>query len=822
LRRKLTALVDSRVSARGFPLSTAHRALHNGGGMELLQDLRRDPFRAWLAAFALLYAILAGLKTVADYDLGWQLATGRYIVQNRVIPSTDVLSYTAKGNEWIYPPLSGVLLYGVSLLGRWQTLSWLNALACAGTVALLLVRGSRLSALLAILAVPAIDYRTVARAEMFTTVLFAAFAGILWRHYLGERTPLWLLPALMVLWVNLHTGFAAGLALLAGYFLLELLEWPVAARREAAWARLRRAAPWCGLTVLATLLNPWGYRIYETLLRQNQAGELHDSFIGEWSAVRLNSAVIHQFLNLRGSESGDWWLLLAAVCAAAFTLLRGRLGPSLWLAGAAYLSLTHIRFQALFAILVVTVVGSLPGALPDGREMFTAGPLRSAVAWWNSLRAKAGRNAFAFAILTAAILLVGIRSYDLVTDRHYIVQGQVSLFGTGPSWWYPERAADFLLREKLPGHVFNDFDVGGYLSWRLGPQYSVYVDGRYLPFGTSFLLHKNSLMALPPDSPEWQEEADHWNINVVFFSLSRYGELTNAPLTSFCSSRSWKPVYLDDVAVIFLRDRPENEAWLRRLTLDCRTAPLPPPLLFSNPWRARAELFQFYSNAGSIFYVLSRDAEAAAAFDSAYQLFPKDPNLHLIRGQFFEATGRRPEAEQEYRTSINLGETDTAWYTLGRLYASERRFAEAAQAIEESAALSPRDYDRYRVLGQVYLAMNDPQRALAAFDRAERRSPFEKGASVLGLEFHARLAEGRARAWRALGDLPRGQQYADQAVRLTPDNASRWLLLADLYAAQGKTDLATQARRHAEALAAPGRSRDAAPSPAPTNPPHSP
>ncbi len=35
-------------------------------------------------------ALCAGLHTVADYDMGWQLATGRYVVQHHQIPSTDV------------------------------------------------------------------------------------------------------------------------------------------------------------------------------------------------------------------------------------------------------------------------------------------------------------------------------------------------------------------------------------------------------------------------------------------------------------------------------------------------------------------------------------------------------------------------------------------------------------------------------------------------------------------------------------------------------------------------------------------------------------
>ena len=49
----------------------------------------------FLCLVALGYALLAGLRTVTDWDLGWQLATGRWVVQHHHIPSTDVFSYTA-------------------------------------------------------------------------------------------------------------------------------------------------------------------------------------------------------------------------------------------------------------------------------------------------------------------------------------------------------------------------------------------------------------------------------------------------------------------------------------------------------------------------------------------------------------------------------------------------------------------------------------------------------------------------------------------------------------------------------------------------------
>ena len=63
-------------------------------------------------AIALVYAFAAGLKTIAHFDLGWQ-----WIVEHHQIPSTEVFTYTAAGQPWIYPVGSGLLFYGLYLLG---------------------------------------------------------------------------------------------------------------------------------------------------------------------------------------------------------------------------------------------------------------------------------------------------------------------------------------------------------------------------------------------------------------------------------------------------------------------------------------------------------------------------------------------------------------------------------------------------------------------------------------------------------------------------------------------------------------------------------
>jgi hypothetical protein len=104
---------------------------------------------------------------------------------------------------------------------------------------LLLRRGSAFTAAIAIVAIPLIAERTGPRAEMFTVILFAAYLSILWQNYQSGRARLWLLPLLMIAWVNLHLGFIAGLALIVGFIGLELLE--ILSSAEQTECRCRQA-----------------------------------------------------------------------------------------------------------------------------------------------------------------------------------------------------------------------------------------------------------------------------------------------------------------------------------------------------------------------------------------------------------------------------------------------------------------------------------------------------------------------------------------------------------------------------------------------------
>lgn len=743
--------------------------------------------RRWFYALGLLavvYAFLAGMHTVSDFDLGWQMATGRWVVQHHHVPSVDVLSFTAQGQPWIYPVGAGLIFYAAFLLGGFALISWIGALACCGTVALLLRRGSAASAGIAIIGVPLIAYRTTPRADMFTVVLFAAFLSLLWENYRTARARLWLLPLLMVAWVNLHFGFSSGLGLIAAYVLAELLEAPFGeARRHAAMQRLRRAWGWFACTAMVTLINPWGWGIYRALLRQQRANSVQQFWISEWSPISLRWSAVSSALALRETKGAIYLMLVIAVVAGLLALLRTQLGAAILLLGSIYPAVQFVRMAAVFTCIVVVVGGPvLSWAIEGLGSRIRPAPIRLSATW-------------ATVVLLAALAL--LRCVDLVTNRQYFGSDEGS-FGAGLSLFFPVRAAEFIQHENLPGEIFNTYDQGGFLTWKLGPERLVYIDGRDTLFGVSRIEMSSALLMDDSDSVAWQQQVDRYNINTIFLPLGGY---YNKPklqrLEDFCVSKAWSPVYLDEVSAVFVRRTPQTEELIRRFPVDCAAAPLPREA----PGPSRAQTFTAWKNAALVLAALGRNSEALAATDKAFSIFPDNALLHWNRAEVLFSMGRLSESEQEYLAAIAISPSSFAWASLASSYLKRGRVSAAVEAMKRTAELSDRPYLTLADLGDIYLRIRQPDDALQAFDEAVQKAPKDIDKADDGF-FHFRIAQGRANAWAALGDLKRATVYEEEAVRIFPKAPQPLKGLAQLYQLQGRTEDADRARERAAKLTA--------------------
>jgi hypothetical protein len=731
-----------------------------------------------LCLVALAYALLAGLRTVTDWDLGWQLATGRWIVQHHQIPSIDVLSYTAPGQPWIYPVGSGIIFYAVYQIGNWVLLSWLGAAVCVGTVALLLRRGSAVSAALAILAVPRIALRSTPRAEVFTMLLLAAFLTLLWQHYETGRARLWLLPLLMVAWVNLHPGYVVGLAMLAGYVVLEALDmlWPK--RRAAAQEHLARAWPWLLATLAATLVNPWGWKIHSWALDFLAPVASQSQWIAEWAAPTLNWRTVVGGLSFT-SPNYFVLLLLVVVIAIPAALLQRRLGAAVLLAGATYFGIRHLRLQALFSVMVVVIAGAV---------------LTPALRWLGSKLDGRIRSILSVGACGFLTILVCVWSSGLITNRVYLGETDIASFGTGLGWWFPEGAAAFLERENIPGQIFNSYSEGGFIAWRLGTKYRDYIDGRGAPFGKDLLDRSIRLMGSSPDSPELQQEAERYDINAIILPLGRYQALEQfAYFPGFCASSSWRPVYLDETSVVFMRRQPETESLIQRLEIDCRTSPVPAVAPTGNDGHA----FNQWANAAAVLKVLGRDAEAFAATGKALTIFPNSAYVHYTRAELLARTGNLRDAEAEYLSAAYLDQANGAsWAKLAKMYEQEGRLNDTIRAWEHLVDIAPDPVDLLS-LGYYYVSANRPEDALRAFDRTLKLLPAQ---SAQDTSILSNVARGRAMSWKALGDYKQAVAFQEETVRLAPDRPADWLELAALYDREGRSGDAQRARERASRL----------------------
>ena len=107
---------------------------------------------------------------------------------------------------------------------------------------------------------------------------------------------------------------------------------------------------------------------------------------------------------------------------------------------------------------------------------------------------------------------------------------------------YPKQAVDWILENQPAGHIFNSYGWGGYLIWRLYPQYQVFIDGRADVYGPSFLTDYMGLTAMKPG---WQETFSKYDIKTVLIE-------PDSVMANFLrESKDWNITFENDTSVIF-------------------------------------------------------------------------------------------------------------------------------------------------------------------------------------------------------------------------------------------------------------------------------
>jgi hypothetical protein len=465
---------------------------------------RLDPHIAEAAVFLALLAIC--FPSLASADFWWHLRSGELIWANRAVPRNDPFTFTVAGHRWIaHEWLSEVLLYATYRFGGYAAV-----LALFGTLIAaaywLAFRSAKADLLVGppvlVLAVWAAHPTFLARPQIFTLCLFSVFCFVLEAH---RRTGSWrtllVLPALTLLWVNLHGGYILGptliLLFLAGYALDAIID--VEARRN--FPTRAKQVGLAGLACLAVVpLNPNGMRLY-TYPFETLGSPVMQSVITEWQAPDPRQRLFFPLF------------LLVGLAALALALRRRTLRPGdiLFVTFFAVAALHSMRHMALFSVACIPLL---------------AGWRLPPIPWRIPLALRSG----------AIALLVLLSVW-----RWHSAAGDAALFERER---FPAEAVTFLEHSHPSGQIFNSYAFGGYLIWRLYPDYRVYVDGRADLYGDTFLAHFKELYEGQVNP---QPEFLRRDIRTVVVE-------PDAPIANLLRiTRGWHKSYQDARAVIYER-----------------------------------------------------------------------------------------------------------------------------------------------------------------------------------------------------------------------------------------------------------------------------
>ena len=498
-------------------------------------DRRLAVFAPWTALLALAAAL--ALQDIRSLDYWWHLRAGQLIAETGAVPRSDPFTYTVPGARWIdihwlfqlglhalfacgghaavvlsQLVLVGVLLAALAPIGYRRERAWLSA----GALALMLVvAGSRLQA----------------RPELPSFVLLAWVLRLLDRFARAPDRRVYAIGALQLVWVNVHGLFAAGIGVCAIELAGELLRALGRAGEPLRTDRVRRLAAVTLLAALVSVANPNGLEgalyplgqldLVSSAERRGVLGASIDELRPIFSVQ--SPIVLGPFLALAGLSLG----------AIAANWKRVREADLLLWVAFFYLAIGAMRNTALFAVVAA------PTLVRNANEALGA------------RLASARAREIGAALATGLALFVAL---DAARGRWFSRTGRATELGLGIAEGInPIGAAEWIARARPPAPIAHGMGDGGYLIWRLWPEYSVMSDGRLEVFGPDLLRLQ------PSDSARFAELDAKYHFGTVLLNhrLSPTGPLAGELL----ASGAWRLTYADDVSVVFVRGDADPLRW---------------------------------------------------------------------------------------------------------------------------------------------------------------------------------------------------------------------------------------------------------------------
>lgn len=623
--------------------------------------------------FAALAVFLLHSATAMNQDLGRHLKAGQIIWETKHVPAVNLFSYAEPDHSFInHHWLSEVVYYLLYLKIGVAGLIVFNAVVYLSAFVLIFYLAYRrryfiFSLLTAMFSIGLLIERVDVRPEVFGFLFFALFLFILDKNKEKIGWTFWSLPFLQILWVNLHISFCFGWILMLIFFLDRL--W---ARRKIVYSLaqnkkidfyLARVVVGGILLGLAAFLNPNGWRgaVYPLLIfgnygysiAENQSPFFLEKFAYNPSIVFFKAAiaatVVSFLMNWRRIKV---FYFLGSVVFFCF----------------AWLAIRNFPILGLF----------LPLVLMDNFVSFRGKFSRFFVRWEDC-----GIRRWLRVLTVAAIFVILTGSiYAVAANHYYLTLSKSERFGLAESSGAAAAAVDFLQKHKISGWMFNNFDIGGYLIWRLFPDQSVFVDGRPEAYSEDFW--QTVYIPMQSDAAAWRRYAEMYGFDYVFFAHTDATPWGAEFVRHLSRDSEWAMVYLNSSVAIWLKNSEKNVSLIQRLKASEGAWPL------DIERSLREGNYNELLNLALFFQRVEANEAAVRFFDQALARYGKDEEIWLAAAAARLAAGDITGAKSNLRQALELEpECVGAHLELGRVYYQEGDFSSARRAWQKILEIEP-------------------------------------------------------------------------------------------------------------------------------------
>lgn len=477
-------------------------------------------------------------------DLGRHIKMGEIILQTGAVPRTNLFSYTYPDFPFINTHwLSEVIFYLVDKAAGSSGLLFLTILTVFIAFVLpyfySLQRASLFSlGIVSFLYLRILFERTDIRPEVFSFLFLSFFIVTLYRYRETFTRWIFLLPVFSLLWVNIHIYFFVGLFVL-GLFLTEQLLLFV--KERMATVKQSRQTPKRNGKTLALLALIFFASCLATLFNPNGIeGALYPLRVFDNYGYTIEENQNIFFLQQLGMQKPSLPFFEFTILLVGITLLitLKKTKPIDWL------------LFSSFSLLGILAVRNLPLFV-----FTTMIPFSLALATLEKKLVQQGKRKFLVNIfyvqITASLVIVGFLLWNFFFISNYRGFGYGVEKGAKP-------AVDFMLTNTIQGPLFNNFDIGSYLDYRLYPKERVFIDGRPEAYPAAFF--QDVYIPMQENPVIFEHVSKKYGIQTIFFSHSDQTPWARTFLQSIAKNPAWSIIYLDEYVIILTKTTKDNNA----------------------------------------------------------------------------------------------------------------------------------------------------------------------------------------------------------------------------------------------------------------------